>query len=187
MPTDVVPTPGPSCRFGNAFGPCPGETRKVNVVQVGHLYVCVPLPLFNLQSLARRSSEARTVCRRGGASLADRACGVTDLDHSHIAPFHPLAYHAGREQKCLQGVSYNTLVTPPSLLKSLQMRALCPPYPPIPPPCLFQGLCRTIHLTPLFCLFRGSDAGKDPLHPPPPWTSACHPLRWIGNQGQLRG
>lgn len=119
--------------------------------------------------------------------LADRACGVTDLDHSHIAPFHPLAYHTGREQKCLQGVSYNTLVIPPSLLKSLQMQALCPPYPPIPPPCLFQGLCRTIRLTPLFCVFHGSDTGKDPLHPPPPWTSACHPLRWIGNQGQLRG
>lgn len=47
---------------------------------MGHLYVCMPLPLFNLQSLARRSSEARTVCRRGGASLADRTCGVTDLD-----------------------------------------------------------------------------------------------------------
>lgn len=38
--------------------------------EVGHLCVCMPLPLFNLQNLARRSSEkARTVCMRGGGSL----------------------------------------------------------------------------------------------------------------------
>lgn len=57
--------------------------------------MCMPLPLFNLQSLARRSCEDRTVCRRGGASLADRACGVTDLDHSHIGSFHLLTYTQG--------------------------------------------------------------------------------------------
>lgn len=74
---------------------------------MGHLYVCMPLPLFNLQSLARRSSEARTVCRRGGASLADRACGVTDRPQPCWV-FPPLDLPHREGTQCLQGVSYST-------------------------------------------------------------------------------
>jgi hypothetical protein len=43
---DVVPTPGPSCTFRNAFGLCSGEMRKVNVMWMGwgRPPVCVYAP-----------------------------------------------------------------------------------------------------------------------------------------------
>lgn len=64
-----MPSPDPSCNFGTAFK----AVLWGNWDGLGWANCTpVPLPLFNLQSLARRGSEkARTVCLGGGGSLAD--------------------------------------------------------------------------------------------------------------------